>query len=567
MGVSSALLVGTGVYDLILNSKLASKDGEIEGLMKAIKQKDDELVQLRESNKRLAESNRNLTIENYELRSNNTELEMKISGLEIVVKSLTATIEENKKTIANLTAFIAQQDAEILYLNGTVSIYKRVLEIKNEDIRQLEIVVAQKNITISALNAANMLLRKTAENLQGALAQKTMQLSGMSISVSLLQKAAAITDLVLTQKNMRISALTATNALLKNVTEGLLQVVSDQKLTIAGMSTRILQLSFQNSELTATETLLRQIVHLQDAMIAERDKTIVGQATTIKARDASLVVVEIEKTVIVKAMKAAAESFEDIIGQLKEQIKGWAGKVEQLTAQIVELNKKIAELTKNIADLTTENTGLKATIVTLNEKIANLTRIVNALGEQVKKFDDTHATCQTAWLQYNILAQNCSKQVVVTKVFSASGDSCTTTNVRKAIATVAPGYFVAREKDTNLQFGGYTTQTFDNSDVWKADANAFTFSLSTFNKCKITAEGLGTAIYASEEYGSDRDVVGFGKWDIWVPDECLSEPTLIGKHSTYACPTNEHGYFYTDSEKPTLVAFDYYKVELKSLKK
>ncbi len=524
MGVSTAAFAVAGVGDLVLGNTVANQNVEIAD-------KDKLITDLKQSNQKLSEDNVRLTSENVQLTEANKKLAKTVDTQKILIDSLTEDIKKKTTQIDELRNIINQQKADILYLTLTNALYSRIIQTQRTSIATYKAELAKKDAKIVGLEASIVVLKK---------------------------------------------------------------LVNDSAITIN-------TLSAQNNVLKATVTLLRQATLLQMETIKARDKTIVDQKTVISVRDAQLIESAIEKNIVSKVMDMMGEELKAALAQVKElttQLADANKKVETLTAenaglktQLAEANKKVETLTaenaglktqlaeankkvdtltaenaslkKQVADLTASNAKLKALVIELDTSIIALKGKVASLTKLVADFNTKFQNYMLPWVQYQILMQETGKKVQLDRIYNTStGSSCAQKDVRKIIGTAAPSVFIANDTE-GMVFGGYTTQTFAGTEKWKTDPKAFTFSLSTLSRCKNKNSDGEEAIYALDHSDDDYDVLGFGHWDIWIPDNCMTEKTQIRlEDSTYECPRNGIENFYTTSNRPTLVSFDFYKVTI-----
>lgn len=249
--------------------------------------------------------------------------------------------------------------------------------------------------------------------------------------------------------------------------------------------------------------------------------------------------------------------MESKITDLSNQIESLKKTIIQLQGTILKQNYTISaqEISKNLLYL-----GIRD----LKEKVVNTAELFKKYNDEMnKKMPDF----RMIWLKYHIM-ESLGYKFNLTKVFSTkNNDACTTRAFRDKCSGIAPGLFIAEEKETNNTFGGFTTQKFDNTARWKKDEKAFTFSFLNMQKCNIKPDQTDYAIYAYENYYyTDYNLVGFGGYDIWIEDNCLNAASEISVNQTYNCPGSQNPFFYTLKTNPTLQSFEYYQVKIENPK-
>ena len=525
LGISLVASLGAGVDDVLGRIKISDQEKQLEDQNKKMQQMAKRISELITENEALHELNDNLKDENTKLKAaihtlndHIIELNNQIETQKIQIESLSRTIKALNETIANLNkeivglkVTIKQQDSQIMYLTATNTLYSKVIDLQRDTINEKREEIKNLTTKVEKLTEENT-------NLNAELKKKNFQIAGLSAANVLLKKTVELEEKVIEEKDGKIAAYLMT----------------------------IKQLGIVLDYVSVEKVLLNKTVEVERT---EKTKFIQGQMTTIVKQAYHIAGLDATLAIMEQVVKVQEVYLNEDKKMMKEQNK-----------TIKELNTLIGSMNETIHTLIDEKAQLEEQVANLTKNVTDLNATVAALGEIIKNNNLKNAECQISWLKYKILEEMSGKHINLKKVYSSPGDECDARKFRSKCGNISPSAFIATEKTTGLQFGGFTNEKFDGKSDWKTDNHAFTYSLTTLAKCNIT--NPARAIYSGETYRLiDRPTLDFGEWDIWVTEKCLSGNTLVQPEKTYHCPSNDVPHFYSSVANPKLAGFDFYQVE------
>ena len=268
-------------------------------------------------------------------------------------------------------------------------------------------------------------------------------------------------------------------------------------------------------------------------------------------------IIELNKIIVtlnnhVKELTRKNEAQEIVISDLKDDFN------ELYTDMRFIVSITNQELNRNQA-LVKEIDYLEAKVTEQNRLIGNLTWEVLDLKEKLKDERDNNVL---DWIGYNLLKKRCNTDVKIKSVYKGSKQSCDSNKFYDTIKLMQPNLFLATENNTNLVFGGYTSQNWDSNGGFKEDAEAITFSAT--NKAICTLTRSQHAISTERERSNKKLMLTFGDYDITIVDDCMkTKMHEISVNQAYQCPKLDISpkNFYTEEKNPILTRFEFYTVE------
>jgi hypothetical protein len=279
----------------------------------------------------------------------------------------------------------------------------------------------------------------------------------------------------------------------------------------------------------------------------------------IAAKDEKII--ELTKTVNtlnnhVKELTRKLEAQDIVIADLKDDVS------ELYTDMRLIVSITNQELNRN-QGLTKEIDYLEAKVTSQNHIIGNLTWEIHDVKEKLK--DEKEANTLD-WLKYNLLRRKCKQEVEIASVWKGSKSSCDSERFYNSNKYLKPNLFLATENRTGLVFGGYTTETWENTQEFKTDPEALTFSAS--NKAFCTLTKPEQAINTERTRFTKKLLLTFGGFDIAIADDCLKTSMHeININHSYQCPTSSSTpkNFYTEDANPVLSRFEFFTVKFNNL--
>jgi len=275
-----------------------------------------------------------------------------------------------------------------------------------------------------------------------------------------------------------------------------------------------------------------------------------------------------EEDVENEKLKTIIKELNDIIEDQKNEMEAQKLEIENLKDDLDELNSDLHLIVGITNQELNRNQALIKEIDALDDKIKDEQKLIGKLETELfqtrEKLYEEQSNNAIQWLQLNLLERKTENRVKVTQVYAASKTDCDSRKFYDLVKDLRPNLFIATEDQTNLMFGGYTAQSWENTTPFKSDDKAFTFSISHKKVCEIIDQEY--AIYTNRNKEGKDLLLTFGNFDITLNDKCLATTEhLIKPNQNYKCPESTSKYFYTENEHPQLSAFRFYTVEFEKL--
>ena len=233
-------------------------------------------------------------------------------------------------------------------------------------------------------------------------------------------------------------------------------------------------------------------------------------------------------------------NLEDVIKQLCKEVNVLKEEVNTLKKNKDENGKQeYQELKNSIEILKNENENIKKENISLKEEIKKIKEILDPINNKLKEGinNNKHIFNNKSVImkenEFNLInlaiKSRLNKEVKeLKKLYQATIDGDGALNFHSKCDNI-PNTLVLIKSAGNRRFGGFTTQTWDNSGQYKDDKNAFLFSL---DKQKIYPyKNNKKAIFCSEIYGP---VFGTG-YTIKLDDYPIQEKHLYTFESDPIC--------------------------------
>lgn len=302
----------------------------------------------------------------------------------------------------------------------------------------------------------------------------------------------------------------------------------------------------ENYEIKKENIILKQEVQKRDKEINILQILIKNQTEEIHQKDS-----------IILLLKEDILKMKTTIAYMNSTIKELQKNYTNLLWEYTKLNNSYTKLWLDYHDLEKVCKELNQTVQEQSSKINDLIKRNNILKKELKSL-------KMEWLKLKIIEGGNGKSVQLIKCFDAKEDQCDVTKFIENCGKTSPNLFIASDDSDVPTFGGFTTQSFDGDGPWKEDKKAFTFSLASLQTCKIS--NPSTAIYVQHEVEKPnlkKVVLGFGKWDILISNNCLHTPSKTEINHSYDCPKNDLPFFYTRTNAPELTMLEFYQVIIK----
>jgi peptidoglycan hydrolase CwlO-like protein len=544
-----------------------------------------------------------------DLLSANKAMKSAIGYTRLPIKAL--NIDRNTSTILSLKAVKCVSNKSIGIAFGNISALNVIIGERNKKIENLTKEIIIRNATIDELNKNITILTKQIDDLTKQITQMKLDIDRLTqenikkdakikeLEESIVNKTKEVDD----WKN-KIKDLNKTIDNLKLVIKDNEKTINDLLIKIKQQNETIAELKNNNTERdTKIAELTKQVNDLNETIknytksITEKEELIVNLIRDIdvanKTIEANKQVIKDKQAQIVKMneditnLTKQKADIEKIVNELEIKILELKNKKIDLEKQADELKKKhkekddiIDQLQKDI-DLKNEvirkqndtiylrshriyelNITLKELTISANTLDKTNADLLNSSNQCVKEMENKIIPeVQMGWLKYQIL-EGYGASASMTRVFSSQTQGFTRSAFIHAVSNVAPGLFIGKEAFTGLSFGGFTKERFNESSKFKTDPSAFTFSLSSYAKCKIKPGKQTEAIYDGGKYSYQTDVLAFGNWDLWISENSHDKESEIKKGVSYNCPEQTNAFFYSKNELPKIDSIEYYKVDI-----
>eukprot|EP01022_Parablepharisma_sp_SALTPOND_P027694 TRINITY_DN673_c0_g1_i2.p2 TRINITY_DN673_c0_g1~~TRINITY_DN673_c0_g1_i2.p2 ORF type:complete len:467 (+),score=69.40 TRINITY_DN673_c0_g1_i2:1750-3150(+) len=273
---------------------------------------------------------------------------------------------------------------------------------------------------------------------------------------------------------------------------------------------------------------------------------------------------EVENELLKETIKSHEKTIEHQKGKIEaqemeiEELKSDVDKIYSDTRMIVSILNQ--ELNRNQA-LTKEVDLLQERVSEQQKLIGNLTQEIQQLNEEISDVKQKNAL---QWVQLVLIEKQNGVKTNVKSVYKATKESCDSEEFYQKINDLQPNIFLATESSTGLIFGGYTSQTWENTEDFKKDDKAFTFSATYKSVCILNdpREAINTQRVRDEK----KLLLTYGNYDIVLGDNCLMENSHeIAVNKTYECPNVGPQYFYTEEKNPTLSSFEFFIIDIEEI--
>lgn len=519
-GASLIANVGMGIHDFITSLTFADLKNQIQILQKNLNQCNTDRTK--------CEDEKKMCLEDYDpcVRELGVMKEFVLHNVTVYenITEENALLKEKIKTqqeiITKLTDFIKRQN--------------KTVELQSE--------------TITALTISHSLVMKGFELQQVSIKKKNKIIEDQAKDI--------------TRKNYTITGLQLSNGILKQAIEAQNVVLEEKKGIINQQINTMKKMDFTISSLESNKLIMNKAVGEANIFIDKLNTIIQALKQDIEKLNAyvkELLNIIYRQNFSIEGFKASMSVLETTITAQKEIIASMNSTIRVQASELLRKNFTVAHLEG-------ANTLLNYSARVLMTENIEQGKTIESLGKRLNESEMKCAVNATEWLKMRILESVCEKKVELIPRYSAPKEQCGTDDFHDKMKNVAPSVFIATESKTNLQFGGFTTQTFDPKTDFKEDKHAFTFSYTSRNTCLL--KNPKEAIFAGKWKGNpiwpDYGVLGYGNHDIWIKSSCLSKPSEIQLGKTYTCPKNGLNYFYTSTNNPQLVNFTFYEVKFVS---
>lgn len=188
---------------------------------------------------------------------------------------------------------------------------------------------------------------------------------------------------------------------------------------------------------------------------------------------------------------ALIEELTTTVGYLNCKIEALTQKINHLDSNTVKLDQ-FNEMIRRIERVSTGLPSYNSIFVnpSLNQNLVNRFRAMTSNDILINIEEERNMICQ--WIAPG-------KRIKMTMIYKASYDSFTA-NTFHTKCDYYPKTLVLIKTEQGIRFGGYTEVTWNNDVDFKADNNAFLFSIERMEKYPIT-EGTPCAIYCRYDFG------------------------------------------------------------------
>ncbi len=328
---------------------------------------------------------------------------------------------------------------------------------------------------------------------------------------------------------------------------------------IKSKDTKIKTLSGQLADLKTRYEAIR----LDNIRLTKRNTELEYKIDVVEDDNSGLKRQVAAKTLEIEGLNRQLKVLNETVKEKDRMILSLQDTIDQLNEGYDELNSNVRMIVGILNQELNNNQALKKQIDSQAEEIQRLGHVLGAKTNEVLKLkEDLNATQEQDlrdWMRAAILEKQTGKEISLELVYTNSLTECgSMESYYNKIKNISPNVFVATEKASGRKFGGFTTQTWTEGE-FKRDEKAFTFSFTNRGTCAI--KNVADAIFTNRKLDNKLPMITFGRYDIMLGQNCIQESNhAIDQGKTFACPSAN---FYTDSAKPTLNSFAFYKVILK----